>query len=471
MSRTASLHYQKTSLIGSNLYSVPYLSPFGRLYRLSRLNGLWLHQFPHMFGIPPLLQHMLRIGGGVPWEALYAWDAASSTQVAHFQSTWRDWYPYRNGTDGESATKLRGCPVCFAYGYHTMLHQLPWISSCPWHREPLVDSCICGRNLLPRVQGKTKAMLLACVCGKDHFDRSKALLGMDQWPKDDVYYDQRGYLHVAASERRRTTLITSNAITRSHAYAWIGPAFEMQRYPSFDRRQPVERPEDGFFATKTFDESTADASLSDGIVPSILSRWSQSTHTSSWGVIRIPITSLCYERIKQFASAIGLEASRRFGICDLVDINANGIFAQGSLVAEDASKSYAFPRVHGEIIGEQRGQLAEQLFGHVHRYFGGAREESRHLADLHTASTPLFTWSKTSQARTLALALSEITTLIAIDHLRGLLQIAPSIKNALRYRLNLGAPIVLVRDEPELKIIVGFEPPKVFSIASARNTP
>jgi len=472
MNSAALLHHQKTSLIGNNLYSVPYLSPFGRLYRLSRLNGLWLHQFPHMFGIPPLLQHMLRIGGGVPWEALHAWDAASSTQDAHFQCAWRDWYPYRNGTDGESATNLRGCPVCFAYGYHTMLHQLPWISSCPWHREPLVDSCTCGRNLLPRVQGTTKATLLACVCGKDHFDRSKALLGMDQWPRDDVYHDQRGYLFVAGSERRRTTLITSNAITRSHAYARIGPAFEMQRYPSFDRRQSVERPGDGFFATKTFDESTADDLLSDGIVSSILSRWSQSTRTYySWDVTRIPITSSCYERIRQYASAIGLDASRRFGICDLVDINANGIFAQGNLIAEDASENYRFPRVDAEIIGERLGRLAEQLFRHVHRSFGGARRGYRHLADSHAFEAALFTWSKTPQARTLALALSEITTLIAIDHLRGLLQIAPAIKNAVRYRLNLGAPIVLVRDEPELKIIVGFEPPKLPSIASVRNSP
>lgn len=471
MNSAAPLHHQKTSLIGSDLSSVPYLSPFGRLYRLSRLNGLWLHQLPHIFGIPPLLQSMLRTGAGIPWEALHNWDAASSTEDPHFQCALGDWYPYRKGTDGESATKLRGCPACLSYGYHTMLHQLPWISSCPWHRERLVDSCTCGRDFLPRMQGSAKARLLTCECGKDHFNRSKALLGMDQWPTDEVHHHLTTYLHLAGGERRRTTLFSSDTLTRSQAYKRIGPAFEMQHYQPLHTKRFVDGQESEVFAPKTFDESTTEASLNDEIVSSILWGWSVASQREYWSLYRIPVTRSCYERIRQHASAVSLDASRRFSICDLVDIGANGIFAQGNLIAEGVSENHPFPRVDGEVIGERLGRLAEQLFHHVHRYFGGARRGYRHLADSHAFEVALFTWSKTPQARTLALALSEITTLIAIDHLRGLLQIAPSIKNAVRYRLNLGAPIVLVRDDPELKIIVGFEAPKFPSIASARNSP
>jgi len=458
MSSASLLHHEKTSLIGSDMDSVPYLSPFGRLYRLSRLNGLWLHQLPHMFGIPPLLQQMLRIGNGVPWEALHAWDANSSTEGAHVQCTWRDWYPYRNGTVGESPTKLRGCPVCFAYGYHTMLHQLPWISSCPWHRVPLVDTCICGRNLLLKVRALGKAKLLACVCGNDHFDRRSALLGMNQWPIDEVHHNLTTYLNFSRNERKRTTLITTQRLKRSQAYARIEPVSESPYHRPIDTKQYGDNKVNDAFSPRIFDESTNDTSISDLIVSSILSTWSQLTYSCVWELYRIPITPSCYGRILQHASAIGLEASRRFGICDFIDISANDVYAQRRLIAESGSKIHPAPRIDGGIIGEL-GRLAQELFGLVCPYVGRNQAGHHDPVDLHTAEEALFGWSKTSQARTLALALSEITTLIAIDHLRGLLQIAPSIMHVMHFRPDLGAPILLVRDKPELKIIVGFARP------------
>ncbi len=469
MNSTATPRHRTPSLIGSDLSSLPYISPFGRLYRLSRLNGLWLHQLPHIFEIPPLLQSMLRTGSGVPWEALHGWDAPLSASDPRFQCTLEDWYPYKNGTDGESVTKLRGCPVCLAYGYHTMLHQLPWISSCPWHRERLVDSCVCGRNLLPRIQGLAKARLLACECGKDHFDRSKALLGMDHWPTNEVLQILTTHLHLAGSARSRTILFSSDTLTLSQAYARIGPAFEMQRCEPFKRMQTRDRQGNEIFVAKAFDESTVETSLRDGIVSFILSRWPQLRHPQGWNFFRFPIISSCYERIREQAFAVNLEASRKFGICDLVDISENGIYVQRRSIAEDGSEHFRFPRVDGGVVGARLGRLAQQLFHVVYRHFGGAGAGYLRSFDLPKAEAALLNWSKTSQARTLALALSEITTLIAIDHLRGLLQIAPSLKNAMRYRLSLGAPIVLVRDKPELKIIVGFSPPKLPSIASVRN--
>lgn len=475
MSSAASPRDPKASLIGSDFNSVPYLSPFGRLYRLSRLNGLWLHQFPYMFGIPPFLQSQLREGGVVPWKGLHAWDAASSTEGVRVQCDWRDWYPYRNGTVDEFHTRLRGCPLCFSYGYHTMLHQLPWISSCPWHRVALVDACICGRSLMSKVRDSRTAKLLACICGNDHFDRQSALLGMDQWPTAEVHCCLATYLNFSGNERRRTTLITSHTVTQSRAYSMIEPVFESPYHSSLDANHRVKQIVNATFRRRIYDESTSDTATNDLIVWIILRKWWQLTGTSTWDYLRIPITTSCYGQILQHSGAINLEAFHRFGIRDLVDVSANDIYAQRRLIAEGDSENFCFPRVDGGIIGERLGLLAVQLFDHVCPCFRHVGGNYHAPLDSYSAEQALLEWSKTSQARTLALALSEITTLITIDYLREILHAAPSISHAVHYRLELGTPVILVRDPPDLKIVVGFIPSSLGTLrnpnshSSARN--
>jgi hypothetical protein len=294
---------------------------------------------------------------------------------------------------------------------------------------------------------------------------------MDQWPTAEVHQSLTAYLRVAENERRRTTLISSDKSARSEAYARIEPAIVMQPRQSPYPRQSAKSHEYEIFATKTFDESATDAMLSDEIVYAILRSWAQARDPCSWGAVRTPITSSCYERIRQYACEVNLEASREFGISELVDISTSGVYAQRRSIADTGSGYDCCPAVDGWIIGPRLGRLGQMLFLHVYRHFRDVVEGHCGRAQRRSVLEALVSWARTSQAQTLALALSEITTLIVVDHLRGILQIAPSIENMASYRIDLGAPIMLVRDEPELKIIVGYTPPSLRSIVSARNCP
>jgi hypothetical protein len=41
---------------------------------------------------------------------------------------------------------LRYCSVCISRGYHSAVHQLPWVALCPIHLIPLIDRCAqCGK--------------------------------------------------------------------------------------------------------------------------------------------------------------------------------------------------------------------------------------------------------------------------------------------------------------------------------------
>ena len=90
------------------------------------------------------------------------------------------------------------------------------------------------------------------------------------------------------------------------------------------------------------------------------------------------LKKMVYERLvkrRQHASAIGLEALGRFGICDLVDIGAIDVFAQRRFIAEGGSEIRCFPRVDGGIIGARLGGLAASLFREAYRRSIGSGRE------------------------------------------------------------------------------------------------
>ena len=462
MSNTTAPH-QKASLIGSEMDSVPYLSPFGRLYRLSRLNSIWLNQFPYMFGIPAPLQYALLTGGRVPWEDLHAWDENSLTEDSRIRCEWRDWYPYKNGIIDRTPAKLRGCPACFSYGYHTMLHQLPWIISCPWHRERLIDACSCGRNLMPTSRKCGAVQLLACPCGKDYYDRSSALLGMERFPTSEVRHYIDAHLSFSRDERTRTSLITSPSSTLDEAYAWIEPMLRSPYRPS-DAAQKIARKGNEPLRAMVFDDSTDEPWLTDATVSAIIKTWWTTPFSCAWESRRIPVTPSCYGKILKQANVTNLEALRRFGICDLLDISANDVYSMRRLVAEGDSKDHPFPRVDGGVIGAQRGSFGVVLFDLVCPYSRNARSMCHFSPDSHATEQALIRWSKTPHARILARALSEFTTLMVIEYLKKLLLIAPVIKDLMHYRLDFGKPIILVRDAPELRIVVGLARANALSV-------
>lgn len=163
--------------VGGDLFRAPYLSPFGALVTLSRLNCFGRKDLHAAFGLRLLANED-------PTRAL----AFSSKRLAEFSHAigiepeksagWRlcDWLPFQGDTkEGwKDSWTMRICMPCAKEGFHTWLFQLPWITRCPWHRTWLIAECpSCHRPLASGfLDGKA---LLRCACGIDFFSRRAAL--------------------------------------------------------------------------------------------------------------------------------------------------------------------------------------------------------------------------------------------------------------------------------------------------------
>ncbi len=163
--------------VGGDLSRAPYLSPFGALVILSRLNRFRRKDLHAAFGLKLL-------GNEDPSRAL----AFSSQRLAEFSHAigvelrqsagWRlcDWLPFQGDAteDWKDSWTTRICMPCAKEGFHTWLFQLPWVTRCPWHRTRLIAECpSCHRPLASGfLDGKA---LLRCACGIDFFNRRAAL--------------------------------------------------------------------------------------------------------------------------------------------------------------------------------------------------------------------------------------------------------------------------------------------------------
>src|SRR6185437_6696656 len=164
--------------IGGNLTKTPYLSPFGALLKLTRLNQFSRKETFAAFGFRLLSRED-------PSQVL----AFSTKRLSSFSSAlgiepdarpgWRlaNWLPFQG--DATSAWKdswrTRLCLACAREGFHAWLFQLPWVARCPWHGTRLVNECpSCHR---PLAAGFSKGRpLLRCECGVDLFDRRTTLM-------------------------------------------------------------------------------------------------------------------------------------------------------------------------------------------------------------------------------------------------------------------------------------------------------
>lgn len=99
--------------------------------------------------------------------------------ATEFTSAWHPdaWWPYANPMPLDVlGWKLRICPRCMRFAYHSLLFQMPGINRCPWHRTRLVDGCVrCGKPLFEGFDAGHR--LMQCTCGYDHVDNQKAVLG------------------------------------------------------------------------------------------------------------------------------------------------------------------------------------------------------------------------------------------------------------------------------------------------------
>lgn len=159
-------------LVGDRPELVPGQSAFGLVARLARLNQLGPGDLHCMFGL-----HIRRSDDLSQMLALserHQKALADSLQQNRL-ATWhpRLWHPFKGGPPDLALAKFRYCMGCIRVGYHPMLHQMPWITSCPWHGVRLRSGCPrCGRGI--SVSGDTGRKLLTCECGFDLLNESAA---------------------------------------------------------------------------------------------------------------------------------------------------------------------------------------------------------------------------------------------------------------------------------------------------------
>lgn len=169
--------------VGGNLKKTPYLSPFGALLKLTRLNQFSRKETFAAFGFRLLSRED-------PSQVL----AFSTKRLSSFsnaigiepetQPGWRlaSWLPFQGDVTSawKDSWRTRLCLACAREGFHAWLFQLPWVAHCPWHGTRLVDECpSCHR---PLAAGFSRGRpLLRCECGVDLFDRRTTLMA-DPFP-------------------------------------------------------------------------------------------------------------------------------------------------------------------------------------------------------------------------------------------------------------------------------------------------
>lgn len=436
-------------LIGGDLARVPYISSFGRAYRLSRLNGLWLTQLPAVLKTTSAIQAGLR-GGIVPWKEMDDWEASVwGEEHGLLPHHWEDWHPFSDKSEAH-ATLLRGCRRCLAYGFHTMLHQLPWITTCPWHGDRLVKNCTCGRSLLPHKWRSANLRLLHCPCGVDHYQRNQALLGMHQWPKEQVTRAIHEYLDSAGRTRKTTRLLPAARLNMRENYSSV---FQNALSPSNDEHCGSYP-----FGQSSFDEQSIGHATSNEEVGAILRAWQQPT-----SLRRGPPLPILKEHCDQVVS-YALNAGRQLEVLNLsattVEVSSSSISLLGVPIVTINPDRVPASAADASLAGGK--SVGRQLLRAVY-----TPPVAKIGADRLTPMDELTLWAMQSRsAKVLAHALSHLTSLYAIDSIRATVECVRSEREKSHLALLLGQPVVLVSSEPTLHVRIGYQP----SVTSEQGT-
>jgi len=191
--------------VGSDLSVTPGSSAFGTLARLVRLNELPPAALVSLFGVRTHRKDDL--------SSVMAFSEARQVALAKalglpdVPAEWNlsTWFPFKApSTLLSTAWAFRYCPGCLRTGYHTLLHQLPWIDRCPWHGQPLLEDCVsCGRALSASAAWEG-AQNLGCACGHCALDTDAALYALK--PPGGAAEFVEGYRAWAAAERAAAEL-------------------------------------------------------------------------------------------------------------------------------------------------------------------------------------------------------------------------------------------------------------------------
>lgn len=190
---------------GSDPNDTPSASAFGTLARIVRLNQIARVELSSLLGIR--VRRKDDLSAVLTFSEARQVSLAAALRLTQVPGEWNlsTWLPFKAPSSLlEVGWKFRYCRTCLLEGYHTLLHQLPWVHSCPWHDHELQTDCSeCGLPI--RVAADwTPGENLRCDCGvsplsTDHALRATPPAGAREFTND--------YLTWAREQRACTTLI------------------------------------------------------------------------------------------------------------------------------------------------------------------------------------------------------------------------------------------------------------------------
>jgi hypothetical protein len=199
--------------VGADFSSLPGISAFGAFARVVRLNHISPKGYFSAFGLRNRRDEDLSLrltfsetSRNKVAEALSLTPAAALDPVI--------WLPFQGGSSCmEASWSFRYCPACLRQGFHTLLHQLPWVCRCPWHRMRLLTKCaICGSSLTLRA--RPGHQLLTCSNGHDIFNEMVSCADPFDQAANAAAFIER-YLTWAERERAQSLLIPPEAATKT----------------------------------------------------------------------------------------------------------------------------------------------------------------------------------------------------------------------------------------------------------------
>lgn len=158
--------YLSQRLLGENWGHYVGCSRLSICWRVSRLNYLQNYDFPSTLAIrlPSEYQAFRKLNGSAPCGRLLSLSRDRSIRTDYWSLA--HWWPFGGGIPRLMPWRLRLCPVCARYCYHSMLFQAPGIHRCPWHQVLLIDACPrCHRQLQERPF--IGLPIGRCACGLD----------------------------------------------------------------------------------------------------------------------------------------------------------------------------------------------------------------------------------------------------------------------------------------------------------------
>lgn len=183
----------------------PAASGFGMLAKIVRLNHLASNELYSLLGI--------RVRRADDLSAIMTFSEARQIAVARalrlpeVPAEWNlsTWFPFKAPSSLLTiGWAFRYCPECLQEGYHTLLHQLPWVHRCAWHDLALRDDCQhCGLPVAVKADWMPGENM-QCACSRSPLDTERIVCA--QAPEGAKRFTGE-YLHWAAEVRASAALV------------------------------------------------------------------------------------------------------------------------------------------------------------------------------------------------------------------------------------------------------------------------